>query len=197
MFTPYSFDPRIHNLGNIGIGGFIHAELAEFSTKLIDKLAYNGVDVRKNVLKEYPGKSIVDLCCGVGISTGAKSIGVDSSNQMINKARRLHKDKLFTVDNAESYKPVSNVDITTCMYAFHEIPKYGWYKIIENALSFTNEELIILDISLNYSPSDIMLTGEPYIENYLDNFQNVAYEYEFTSEVIIEDKVTKWVKKLI
>lgn len=197
MFTPYRFDPRIHNLGNVGIGGFIHAELAEFSTKLIDKVAYNDVDVRKNLIEEYPGKSIVDLCCGVGISTANKCIGVDSSNQMINKARRLYKDKLFIVDNAETYKPVSNIDVTTCMYAFHEIPSYGWYKIIENALSFTNEELIILDISLNYSPSDIMLTGEPYIENYLNDFQNVADEYDFSTEIVIEDKVTKWVKKLI
>lgn len=197
MFTPYRFDPRIHNIGNIGLGGFIHAEIAEFSTKLIDKIAYNGVDVRKNVLNEYSGKTILDLCCGVGLSTGDKCIGVDSSKQMINKARKIHKDKLFIIENAENYKPSSNVDITTCMYAFHEIPTYGWYKIIENALCFTDEELVILDISLNYSPSDIMLTGEPYIENYLKKFNEVAIEYEFNSEIIIKDKVTKWVKKMI
>lgn len=197
MYTPYKFDKRIHNLGNTGFGGFIHAELAQFSTKLIDRISYDGVDIRKKTLEEYSGKRVLDLCCGVGMSTCDGGIGVDSSSEMIRKARKLHKGSVFIINDAETYKPSDIVDITTCMYSFHEIPKYGWYKIIENALSFTKEEIVILDISLNYSPSNMMLSGEPYIENYLKDFQEVANEYEFTTEIILEDKVTKWVKKLI
>ena len=42
----YWNDPRIHSLGNVGLGGVVHALLAPFSTKLIDVLAYDGADVR-------------------------------------------------------------------------------------------------------------------------------------------------------
>jgi len=45
----YWFDHRIHTLGNSGISGAIHAALATVSTKLIDILAYDGVDIRNQV----------------------------------------------------------------------------------------------------------------------------------------------------
>lgn len=45
----YWFDNRIHTLGNIGVGGALHAALAPLSTKLIDVYAYEGVDVRAKV----------------------------------------------------------------------------------------------------------------------------------------------------
>lgn len=50
--TPYYFDNRIHNLGNIGIKRKIHAEIAYFSTKIIDKLRYNGRDIRVEIMME-------------------------------------------------------------------------------------------------------------------------------------------------
>ena len=42
----YPYDPRIHNFGNVGIGGKIHANLARPITKLIDIAAYSGEDIR-------------------------------------------------------------------------------------------------------------------------------------------------------
>lgn len=45
----YWFDDRIHSLGNTGIGGAIHAAIAPLSTKVIDILSYDGVDVRSKV----------------------------------------------------------------------------------------------------------------------------------------------------
>jgi hypothetical protein len=42
----YWFDARIHTLGNVGFGGAVHAACAPFATKLIDMLAYDGVDIR-------------------------------------------------------------------------------------------------------------------------------------------------------
>lgn len=100
----YWHDSRIHSLGNIGIGGAVHAALAPMSTKLIDVLAYNGTDIRQLVSEELSQKikssnaRVLDLCCGVGISTralrsafpGAQTvIGVDTSSQMISMAQFL------------------------------------------------------------------------------------------------------------
>jgi len=94
----YWFDNRIHTLGNAGFMGALHAAIAPLSTKLIDQIAYGGVDIRKQVAKELyflVGKAkarVVDLCCGVGISTRALSdvfhdaetvMGIDTSAEMV------------------------------------------------------------------------------------------------------------------
>ena len=47
----YWFNPTIHNFGNIGFLGTIHAVLAPVSTKVIDVLAYDGENIRDRVSK--------------------------------------------------------------------------------------------------------------------------------------------------
>ena len=46
---PYWADPRIHNLGNENP---LHSLLARPATKLIDTLAYNGRDIRRELLEK-------------------------------------------------------------------------------------------------------------------------------------------------
>jgi hypothetical protein len=45
----YWFDQRIHTLGNTGVTGALHAAITTLSTKVIDVLAYDGMDIRKEV----------------------------------------------------------------------------------------------------------------------------------------------------
>ena len=45
----YWFDHRIHTLGNTGVSGALHAAMAPISTKVIDMVAYHGIDLRKQV----------------------------------------------------------------------------------------------------------------------------------------------------
>ena len=45
----YWFHEDIHTLGNTGILGGLHAAMAPLSTKMIDLLAYNGINVREAV----------------------------------------------------------------------------------------------------------------------------------------------------
>ena len=47
----YQYDPRIHNFGNVGIGGRFYASVARPVTRIIDRIAYKGVNVRKDLLK--------------------------------------------------------------------------------------------------------------------------------------------------
>lgn len=47
--TEYWSDQRIHTLGNTGFLGAFHAAVATLSTKVIDDLAYRGMDVRGKV----------------------------------------------------------------------------------------------------------------------------------------------------
>jgi ubiquinone/menaquinone biosynthesis C-methylase UbiE len=107
----YWYDKRIHTLGNVGFWGAVHAACAPLSTKLIDVLAYEGVDIRQKVsdeLKAIVRKTkearVLDLCCGVGISTRAlrnafpeaKTVmGIDTSSEMVEMAKFLTRHLSF------------------------------------------------------------------------------------------------------
>ena len=116
----YWNDPRIHNLGNTGLGGAIHALLATVATRVIDHLAYGGRDVRAEVLEDVDG-SVVDLCCGVGLSTKVGSVGVDTSPEMIAMAKTVGGAD-FRVGNAEDFGEDGEYDVATLMFGLHEMP---------------------------------------------------------------------------
>jgi SAM-dependent methyltransferase len=212
-FTEYYNDPRIHNMGNIGIGGWFHAEISPFVTKIIDIIRYNNNDIRKLLIKNYIsfyknefGKNpkILDLCCGIGVSTESNQTGIDTSSQMIEKAKKirnsknyhLHKGKkLFTkfkIGNAENFGNNKEYDCTTIMFALHEMPHEAHIKVIENCFRITRNNIIFMDISPSYNPSEIMISGEPYLNDYLLNFDKLMEEYEFNNIEIIEDHVRLW-----
>jgi ubiquinone/menaquinone biosynthesis C-methylase UbiE len=194
LSVPYYYNPNIHNFGNIGFGGKIHAELAPLFTKLIDKTAYDGRDVRSEILKTYKNKKIIDLCCGSGLSTLENNLGIDTSNEMLNIARRYNKKSNFKYGNAENFGNNKEFDIVTCFFSFHEMPNYAHLNIINNCKRIAKEEIIIVDISTNYKPSSIMLSGEPYLLNYLNTIDNILSEFNKT--IYIENHVNIWKLKL-
>ena len=198
---PYYYDPSIHSLGNTGIGGKIHANLAYASTKIIDRFRYSGRDIRKEIYQPYldAEKSILDMCCGIGMSTPPGQIGIDTSVEMLKVARRRNDISTdenateFYWGNAETYRINKPIDVVTCMFAFHEMPNYAHIKVIQNALMIAKEEFVIVDIAPNYKqrkPPEIMLKGEPYLLNYLDSINEILYDFEET--VYIPDHVHIW-----
>jgi SAM-dependent methyltransferase len=195
----YPYDPRIHNFGNTGVGGRIHAELVPTFTRLIDHCVYDSFDIRKSVLiNEHKDKAIIDLCCGVGISTSNndESIGIDTSPEMLAKAKLLYPEKKFELEHAEYYNPERTWDIATCFFAFHEMPPFAWENIIKNAEKFTKEKIIIVDISPEYIPSKCMLSGEPYIEDYKTNIKKSLVNLGFDENILIKNHVHRWDKFL-
>lgn len=95
--------PDIHTFGNTGPGGAFHAAMAPLATKIIDWKAYDGEDVRRSIAHELRGlvrgrARVVDLCCGVGMSTRALEaefadaesvVGVDTSGEMLSVASAI------------------------------------------------------------------------------------------------------------
>jgi hypothetical protein len=94
----YWFDTRIHTLGNHGFWGAVHAAMCPLATKVIDVASYQGIDVRQQLAQELSTMvhkqqaRVLDLCCGVGISTRALQtafpdatalIGMDTSKEMV------------------------------------------------------------------------------------------------------------------
>ena len=108
----YWFHPQIHTFGNHGPLGAFHATVAPLATKLIDVAAYEGENVRDQIAKDLykrVGKTnarIVDLACGVGMSTRALQkvfgrdadstiVGVDTSPEMIRMAKAYTDPESF------------------------------------------------------------------------------------------------------
>lgn len=261
----YWFNPVIHTLGNTGISGAFHAAVGALSTKVIDKLAYKGRDVRTEVstlLKDRVMANrqdnsttirVLDMCCGVGISTralkkafddvaNATIIGLDTSPEMVEmsemltvhesdmargrrllkpdnikyfvrkSARLLRRKKLsrqieaadvsnvtFFVGNAERTPfPDGTFDLVTIMYGFHEIPSSGRDKITREArrLLKPNGIFAAVDISTNYTPSEKMLSGEPYVIEYQQHIDEQMANFtgfrDVTNEVIVDNHVELW-----
>jgi SAM-dependent methyltransferase len=109
--TNYWFNSRIHAFGNTGLFGGLHAAVAPLFTKLIDVVAYDGNPVRDEISQNLrsligkPNARVLDLCCGVGISTRALQsafhdaevvIGIDTSPEMIAMATMQSSKNLLT-----------------------------------------------------------------------------------------------------
>jgi ubiquinone/menaquinone biosynthesis C-methylase UbiE len=204
MYHYYPFDPNIHNLGNTGFKGAIHAELAPVFNKLIDIKAYNGRNIRQEIIDKLENKNcegkpmnkILDLCCGIGISTA--QYGIDTSPEMINKAKRHFPNKKFIVENAENFwksnhlEFFTRIDIVTCMFAFHEMPKYAHERIINNSLRLASKEVLIIDLSPEYKSSKLMRNGEPYLLDYQKTIEKTMDKYSFERSDYIPDHVSIW-----
>lgn len=195
-YDPYPYNPIIHNLGNHGLLGRVHAEISPIFTKVVDKVIY-GKDVRKDVIDSFGNKRILDIGCGTGFSTSDTpgSVGIDTSVAMVEKARREFPSKTFHVGHAEHWHLDGTVfDIITIMFCFHEVPQYNRQKIIRKCMKAAKEEVVIVDISPEYTPNEAMLKGEPYISDYLENIKNDLFE--FNEEVLIKNRVHKWSFKI-
>jgi hypothetical protein len=63
------------------------------------------------------------------------------------------------------------------------MPFEAQYKVIENAIQIAEKEVIIVDIASNYKPKEIMLKGEPYLIDYLNNIDNIVSDFEKTNYI--------------
>jgi ubiquinone/menaquinone biosynthesis C-methylase UbiE len=204
-------------MGNVGLGGQLHSLFAPYATKLIDNKCYNSINIRQAILSNYNQEfynkyeqipKLIDLCCGTGTSTATNQLGIDSSEAMISaatltqakqatlsaakQAKKTIKTQ-FILANAENYGQPQEFDTATLMFAFHEMPNYAHHKIIKNAKRITKHDIIIVDISPNYSPSKLMLYGEPYLLNYKATIQDLLQKHQFTYLEYIPNHVGLWV----
>lgn len=211
----YWNDPRIHNFGNTGLRGLLHALVVPIATHAIDRFAYMGVDARKLLHEvEFPADAtVVDLCAGVGFSSARNGhvTCVDTSAQMLAVARLRRPDiKHFETGNAETWGEVrgeclwpvracactrrrlrapcvapltavplstsraqsESFDIATLMFGTHEMPAHARRRVVRNALRLARRKVMIVDIWPGFEPNAMMLSGEPFVLDYLANIDD-------------------------
>jgi len=176
--VPYWNNRNIHNLGNTGALGNLHAMTAPIMTKFIDRAAYGGRNIREEVYNTFEG-DVLDMCCGTGFSTKPGSTGIDTSLEMLRFSKIFNPGSEYLYGNAERFGKDDEFDVVSIMFAFHEMPTSAHQKIIRNAIRVARKKVVVVDISKDYKPSRGMLAGEPYLLNYLDNFEKTIERTPF------------------
>lgn len=187
-------DPRIHTLGNHGPTGMLHALAAPLITSAIDRVAYEGLDVR-GCLRSSSLTTTVDLGCGVGLSTSENGIGVDSSREMLRVARALHPRKTFFRGLAEKWGETDMAQTVTVAFLLHEQSRARRALILKNAYRLCACHVVVMDIHPSYRPSATMLAGEPYIEEYLNAIDEELHSMfcdTVTSYDLVHGRVRVW-----
>ena len=77
------------------------------------------------------------------------------------------------------------------MFATHEMPRSARLKVLRNAMRIAKKKVIFVDIDPNYTPSEAMLEGEPYVLEYRRNIYN-DFKGANKKEILVEDHVVKW-----
>lgn len=168
---PYWFDPRIHNLGNAGPGGALHALVAPLATRALD--AHFRQDVRARVRSRLPdGWRVIDLGCGTGQSTPRGELGVDTSLQMLAVAQLLHPETTFAQGNAESFGEDMSCDVALLSFVLHEAPFDARERMLRNSLRIARKLVLVLDIAPTFVPPRAMLRGEPYLLDFQSHIES-------------------------
>jgi len=199
----YWNDPRIHNFGNTGWRGLLHALVVPTATHAIDRFAYAGVDARKKIHETYipADADVVDLCCGVGFSPArnGRVTAVDTSEQMLTIARLRRPDvRHWVCANAETYGDAGSTDMATVMFGMHEMPRDARRRVMRNAMRIARDSVLVVDIWPGFQPTQMMLSGEPYVLDYLSNMQEDVeasvepMQWEVERIDVVEEHVTMW-----
>jgi SAM-dependent methyltransferase len=222
----YWADPRIHGWGNVGSSGAVHAFLAPTFTAGLDAFAYGGLDTRNaawdvvDAARAIVGAPPVANCVDLGTGTGATArslrkryqasvVGVDTSPEMLRAARDLTNtgsldfcnDVTYKRHNAEATGLAGNrADVVSVFFLLHEAPAAARRQILREGfrLLAPGGTLALCDIHPEYNPSPIMLSGEPYLNGYLDkiDFEAAAsaakHGLRLHREVLVEGRLVLW-----
>lgn len=189
----YWKNQQIHNLGNTGPLGNVHAISAPLVTKYIDREIYDNRNVREEVYGALGG-SVLDLCCGTGFSTKPGNVGVDTSLAMLRFANVYNPGSIYLLGNAETFGDTDSFDAVTIMFAFHEMPRRAHQRILQNAIRVARRKVVVVDIAHEYRASRQMLSGEPYLLNYLDQFPTTIQDSHpnWNHTTLVKNHVEKW-----
>lgn len=89
-------------------------------------------------------------------------------------------------------------DVATIMYAMHEMPGDARRRVLRNALRLARSTVLVVDIWPGFEPTPMMLSGEPFVLDYLANVEGdidaCADEalWEVKRVDVVEEHVRMW-----
>lgn len=99
--------------------------------------------------------------------------------------------------------PDVSFDLVTIMYGFHEVPKTGRDRIVNEARRLLKKggHLAVVDICPTYTPSPHMLAGEPFVEEYQRNIDEQLANmpgFKFAKKkVVVPGHVNLWLLQAV
>ena len=206
------FHPAIHNMGNVGAMGALHADGAWFFTRLIDTMAYGGRNMRSEVsqgLASLRGSesTILEVGCGVGTLTKelelfnfTNVIAIDTSQDMIRKAQQhTSSATYYNMNGVDTFNHFSEIDVAIVCMVMHEMPQCAHHELLCSLLNTISDdgEIWLIDINPEYNPSISMLAGEPYLLDYLKDIESTILKasipYRLSVVDVIPDRVRGWI----
>ena len=179
----------------------MHAWTAWPFTAAIDYFAYGEAHMRRLVAEEVVRRimtdgeravhtrqrrrrrrrpRVVDVGCGAGTLTYELArtdmlhvVGVDTSHEMIGVARALvrHPHVRFQVCNGADV--ACEYDAAIVCMVMHELPAEANAYLLSH-LQRVCSEVWVVDIVPTYAPSPSMLSGEPYLLEYLQTIESIV-----------------------
>jgi len=178
----------------------VHAWTAWPFTAAIDHFAYGKAHMRRLVAEEVVRRMtidrdayvhtrqrrrrrqprVVDVGCGAGTLTYELArtnmldvVGVDTSHEMIGVARSLvrHPHVRFEVCNGADV--ACEYDAAVVCMVMHELPAEANAHLLSH-LRRACSQVWVVDIVPTYAPSQSMVSGEPYLLEYLHTIESIV-----------------------
>ena len=158
---------------------------------------YKWINVRQNIIDaQGKNKTILDIGCGIGFSTSTThgSMGIDTDEELLTKAKNLFPEKHFEYGNPLFWKSKRKFDIVTSMFYLHENPRYIRKKIVKMALETAKERVVFVDLSPDYFGSDELQKRKPFLKDYMLHCREDLIDFE--EHVIVKGRLHMWVYEI-
>ena len=103
-----------------------------------------------------------------------------------------------TLSTSLARAQTDGTDIATVMFGMHEMPQEARRRVLRNALRIARETVLVVDIWPGFEPSPMMLSGEPYVLDYLGNIEGDIdatadeMQWEVTRVDVVDSHVRMW-----
>ena len=158
---------------------------------------YNVRNVRQDVINAQGyNKKILDIGCGLGFSTSSNrgSLGIDNNLHTIQYASTLFPKKKFEFGDVLFWESDEMYDVMTSMFYLHKNPRDVRQKIIQLGKKYATERIVIVDLSPDYEPNDVLTDRQPHLQDYLETCREDFSG--FTEWVIVKNKIHMWMLEL-
>ena len=93
---------------------------------------------------------------------------------------------------------MDSCDIATVMFGMHEMPPDARRRVMRNALRIARHTVMVVDIWPGFEPTPMMLSGEPFVLDYLANIEDDVdashdpMSWEVTRVDVVDEHVRMW-----